>query len=117
MSQSSELEEGEHPKSEEPSPIIKDEDQNNYNHKLYTRGVGALLDGIMQESDHEKSPETPKLRGKEIDTISFSETPILSNRFVLKGYIICFIYCKMCYIQIPRRQSGQIQSLISVTIM
>ena len=87
MSQSSELEEGEHPKSGEPSPLIKDEDQNNHNHKLYTRGVGTLLDGIMQESDHEKSPETPKLRGKEIDTISFNETPIFSNRFV-KYYLL-----------------------------
>lgn len=60
MSQSSELEEGEHPtpiklkvppvidvESQESSPEKVSEDENNHIHKLYTRGVGALLGGII----------------------------------------------------------------------
>jgi hypothetical protein len=78
MSQSSELEEGEHPKSIDLSPIIKDEDKNNHDHKLYTRGVGALLDGIFQEPL--KSPETSKFPVEEINTVPIPKVPILSDR-------------------------------------
>ena len=82
MSQSSELEEGEHPESQELSPIIEDEDKNN--HKLYTRGVGALLDGMFQDPKSKAkslSPETPKLPAKEIDTLPITKTPVMSERF------------------------------------
>ena len=77
MSQSSELEEGEHPKSEEPSPIITEEDKNNHHHKLYTRGVGALLDGMFQEPEPTKSPEISTSPAKEIPAVPIPETPIM----------------------------------------
>ena len=83
MSQSSELEEGEHPKSQEP--IIQDEDKNNHTHKLYTRGVGALLDGIFQEpvksSDAVKHPA--KLLTDEIDAHTIPKAPTLSDRYIM----------------------------------
>lgn len=64
MSQSSELEEGEFPKSVELSPIIKDADDNNHHHKMYSRGVAALLGGICDEPV-KPSEQSPKPQQKE----------------------------------------------------
>ena len=75
MSQSSELEEGEHPKIEDLIPVVsavvsavvspevspkkESEEDNNHIHKLYTRGVAALLGGILDPDGEHKTLQQP----------------------------------------------------------